>query len=96
MATLAMQYDITPQFAMTGRLTYNSSAWADDNNTKKIKPWTRLDLGAKYSWNERKYPITLSCNVINVLNHKYWYGAGNNSLYLGTPRTVIVSVGMDF
>lgn len=96
MASLAMQYDITSQFAMTSRITYNSSAWADDNNTKKIKPWTRLDLGAKYSWNERKYPITLSCNVINVLNHKYWYGAGNNSLYLGTPRTAVVTVSMDF
>lgn len=96
MGTLALQYDITSRFSLTSRITYNSYAWADDNNKKKIKPWTRLDLGAKYSWNDRRYPVTLSCNVINVLNHRYWYGAGNNSVYLGTPRTFVVSLGMDF
>lgn len=96
MGTLALQYDMTSRFSLTSRITYNSYSWADDNNKKKIKPWTRLDLGAKYSWNDRRYPITLSCNVINVLNHRYWYGAGNNSVYLGTPRTFVVSLGMDF
>ena len=40
--------------------------------------------------------MTLSCNVINVLGHKYWYGAEDNSVYLGTPRTFVVSLGIDF
>lgn len=95
-ATLALQYDFTDQFSMTSRLVYNAASWADDNNTKKLDPWTRWDLGAKYTWNKEENPLTLSLNVINVLNHKYWYGAGNNSVYLGTPRTAVISLSYDF
>lgn len=94
--TLAMTYDVTDAFSLNTRLMYNSSAWADNKNTKKIGAWTRLDLGAKYKWTNMKNPMTLSCNVINVLGHKYWYGAGDNSVYLGTPRTFVVSLGIDF
>lgn len=95
-ATLALDYDVTDAFSLNSRILYNSSAWADDANTKKLASWTRFDLGAKYKWMDRKYPMTLSCNIINVFGHKYWYGAGNNSVYLGTPRTAVISLSIDF
>lgn len=52
--TLAMTYDVTDAFSLNTRLMYNSSAWADNKNTKKIGAWTRLDLGAKYKWTNMK------------------------------------------
>lgn len=95
-ATMALEYDVSDRFSLNSRIIYNSSAYADNANTKKIKSWTRLDLGAKYRWNLDKNPITLSCNVVNLFGRRYWYGAGNNKLYLGAPRTVMVSLGMEF
>ena len=95
-ATLGMEYDINDRFALTSRAVYNGSSWADSSNTKRISPWTRLDLGAKYTWKQNNKPITLALNVYNVLDHRYWYGNGNNTIMLGTPRTAVLSLSMDF
>lgn len=95
-ATLAMAYDFTDRFSMNSRILYNSSAWVDDANTRKLDSWVRFDLGAKYKWTEMKHPITLSCDVINLFGHKYWYGAGSDSVYLGAPRTAVISLGVNF
>lgn len=95
-ATLAADYEVNDQLSFNTRLIYNSRAWVDSMNTRKLPSWTRVDLGAKYTWNKDTNPVVLSVDVINVFGHRYWYGAGNNALYLGTPRTAVVSLGYSF
>lgn len=95
-ATLALDYQATEQFSVNSRLVYNSEAWLDGDNTRKVPAWTRVDVGATYVWNKDTQPITLSCNVLNVFNNRYWYGAGWGSVYLAHARSAVISLAYSF
>ena len=96
-ATLALQYDVTSEFTLTGRMMYNSDSWANSGNTTKIPGWTRVDVGGNYKFGTEDHPITLSMMVFNVFGKKYWYSQGtDDAVYLGMPRTVSASLSYNF
>lgn len=83
-----------------GRVVYTSEQYVNPENTRRIPEWTRVDLGARYTflspWNGK--PIVIRANVENVANTGYWAAAyaGGNVLSLGAPRTYLVSTTFNF
>ena len=101
MFNLGVEWDIPTLrgFTVDGRLVYTGSEWADGNNTESIPSWTRLDLGARYSFTAADKLMTVHANVENVTNKSYWSSAGGepgaNYLVLAAPRTLLLSMSVD-
>ena len=95
---LGLEHDLksVPGLTFTTRLTYNSSAYINEANDFRVKPWTTWDLGARYKFNAGGTPITVRADVYNVTNRNYWRALINNGVFLGKERTFILSVTADF
>ena len=91
-ATMGLEQDIksVPGLTFTTRMIYNSSAYANAANTLRVAPWTRWDVGARYSFKSGGTPMTVRFDVLNVLNRNYWH-ALENAVYLGQARTYLLS-----
>jgi len=85
---------------LTGNVIYTSEQFADPANTQVLPAWTRVDLGARYTfaspWNGK--PIVVRAKVENVFNEAYWtaYRTVSNAVSLGAPRTYLVSATFNF
>lgn len=85
---------------LTGRVIYTSESFANQTNTQVLPAWTRVDLGARYTfaspWNGK--PIVVRANVENVFNAAYWqsYHTVSSAVSLGAPRTYLVSTTFNF
>lgn len=84
-------------FTLTGRVNYQSATFFDQANVLAVPAWTRVDLGARYTfaapWNNK--PITIRFNVENVFDKNYWLNSGG-LLYLAEPRTYRLSTTFNF
>lgn len=94
LAKLYVEYELpwTRGLFLTGGVYHTGRQWANDLNTDRLKSYTTLDLGARYTTKAFGNPLTLRVNVSNVTDKSYW----QNSYYLGAPRTVAVSAQMTF
>ncbi len=84
-----------------GRITYTGSQYIDTTWPRRTLPqWTRLDLGARYTFENLSptgKPVTLRFNVENVLDSNYWAGGSTASnLTLGMPLTFRVALTSNF
>jgi iron complex outermembrane receptor protein len=85
---------------LTGRVIYTGESYADDANTQLLPEWTRVDLGARYTflspWNGK--PIVIRAAVENVFNEAYYnsYRTVSSAVSLGAPRTYLVSTTFNF
>ncbi|MDE5458738.1 TonB-dependent siderophore receptor [Bradyrhizobium sp. CSA112] len=85
---------------LTGRVIYTGESYADDANTQVLPAWTRVDLGARYTflspWNGK--PIVIRAAVENVFNEAYYnsYRTVSSAVSLGAPRTYLVSTTFNF
>ncbi|KRR14001.1 TonB-dependent receptor [Bradyrhizobium valentinum] len=85
---------------LTGRVIHTSESYANDANTQELPAWTRVDLGARYTflspWNGK--PIVIRANVENVFNEAYWnsYRTVSSAVSLGAPRTYLLSTTFNF
>ncbi|MEW6019587.1 MAG: TonB-dependent receptor, partial [Pseudomonadota bacterium] len=101
-ANLNVEWDAPalPGLTLDGRLVYTGEQYANASNTLKLDAWTRLDLGASYTFQAQTRPITLRARVENVTDEADWLSAGGypgaNYLVLGAPRTFIVSAAVEF
>lgn len=99
-ANLGAEWDLPalPGLTLTSMLVYNSTQYVDQANTQELPAWTRVDLGARYRTKISGTPTVFRLNVYNVFNKNYWTGpaADYGSLYLGAPRTVMLSASFDF
>ena len=98
--TLGAEWDTpyVPGLTLTSRVMYASRQDVDAANTQSIKPWTTVDLGARYTV-ERPggQPVTLRANVRNVFNKNFWTtypGAG--TLNISEGRTLMLSATTHF
>ena len=93
------EYD-TPwveDLTLTGRLVYTGSTYYDQRNTQKISDWTRVDLGARYSFErENGKPVEIRATVQNVFDENYWASSARGFLAAGAPRTFMVSTAFEF
>jgi iron complex outermembrane receptor protein len=85
---------------LTGRVIYTGESYANDANTQLLPDWTRVDLGARYTfvspWNGK--PIVIRANVENIFNVAYYnsYRTVSSAVSLGAPRTYLVSTTFNF
>lgn len=99
-ANIGAEWD-TPfvrDFTLTGRVVYTSRQYVDVANTLTIPEWTRVDLGARYTftspWNGK--PIVVRGSIENVFNKAYWASAYSGVITLAAPRTYLVSTTFNF
>lgn len=93
LASLLATYKENEKLTLWTRAYFSASSYADDGNTKKLDSWMTWDLGASYVLSKN---VTLHGEVDNLLNEKYWYSAGNNSVLYGEGRRALVTVNYKF
>ncbi|KRQ97709.1 TonB-dependent receptor [Bradyrhizobium valentinum] len=83
---------------LSGRVIYTSSQYANVGNTLTLPEWTRVDIGARYTftspWNGK--PIVIRANIENVFNEAYWASAYSGVITLAAPRTYLLSTTFNF
>lgn len=82
---------------LTSGTIYTASQYVDQANTQELDPWTRFDVGARYSTRIAQHPTTLRATVQNVFDREYWSGvASYGAISLGAPRALQLSASVDF
>lgn len=97
MLNLGLDIDVpwVTGLAVNGRVIYTSSQYLTTNNFQQIPEWTRLDLGARYSFMWDTTRMTARFNVENVTDEAYWATAIRGFLSRGAGRTYLVSLTAD-
>lgn len=97
-ATLGAEWDLTKSLTLLGRVIHTGSQEVDQANTQSIPSWERVDIGARYVFNEDNQPITLRANLENLFDEDYWTSSAYYPGYLSNsaPRTLLLSVSVDF
>jgi iron complex outermembrane receptor protein len=85
-----------PGMTLTARVIYTGDQYVNQANTQEIPDWTRVDIGARYVFENGGKTVTLRANVENLFDERYWESTSDLGLSLGTPRTAIVSATIDF
>jgi iron complex outermembrane receptor protein len=87
---------------LNGRLVYTGSQYIDTTEPRRQLPdWTRVDLGARYTFQDSHSPtgkpITIHFDVENVYNKDYIAsGFAATAMTLGAPRTFRLSTSFQF
>ena len=100
---LAGEWDLPflPGLTATGRIVYTGTQYFDTTFPRRSLPeWTRLDIGARYVFDNpgaKGKPLAIRFNVENLLDSSYWAG-GTSATYLtlGAPRVFRLAMTADF
>ena len=82
--------------AINGRVLRTGGQYLDAANDLSIPAWTRFDLGARYAFKVDERDVTLRANLENVANKSYWASTIGGYLTQGDPRTLKLSMTLDF
>ncbi|MCG3681993.1 TonB-dependent siderophore receptor [Aliarcobacter butzleri] len=93
MAKLYAEYNIPHSgLTVTGGAYYTGKKYVDRLNTDILPSYTLYDAGLRYKTKLDKYPTTFLLNVSNLTGEDYWA----SNFYLGDPRSVAISMKMEF
>ncbi len=94
---LSVEQDIhsVPGLSLSTRFLYTGAAYYDPNNSLRMAPWFRMDLGARYAFHMGDTPVTVRLDVNNLLDRRYWQ-ASSYRANLGAPRNFVLSVTAEF
>lgn len=82
---------------LAGRIVYTGQTYLDPANTQPVPPWTRVDLGASYTFEPLNgKALTARLNVVNVGNTNYWMASPVGSLTQSAARTFYLSLAAAF
>jgi iron complex outermembrane receptor protein len=82
---------------LTGGAIYTASQYVNQANTQQLDPWTRFDIGARYSTRIAERPTTFRATVQNLFDREYWSGVASYGAFSqGSPRTLLLSATVDF
>jgi iron complex outermembrane receptor protein len=87
---------------LNGRVIYTGSQYIDTEYPRRSLPeWTRVDLGARYTFDNATSPtgkpVALRFVVENLLDANYWAAStGATTMNLGAPRTFRLALTTDF
>ena len=101
-ANLGAEWDVpgVPGLAVDGRLVHTGASYANATNTLRVPGWNRLDVGARYLTEVQGKLVTLRARIDNLTNRNYWASVGGypgaGYLVVGAPRTLSLSVSVDF
>jgi iron complex outermembrane receptor protein len=85
-----------PGFTLTARAIHTSRQFADQANVLELPEWTRFDLGARYRTKVQGRPVVFRASLENAFDKSYWGSSNAGFLYVGAPRTLLLSATMDF
>lgn len=85
-----------PGLTLTSRVIYTSKQYVDQANILSIPSITRFDIGARYKTVLNATPVTLRANIENLFDRDYWNTSNEGYIYLGMPRTLLLSATADF
>ena len=89
-----------PGLAVDGRWVHTGASYANATNTLRVPGWNRLDVGARYMTEVQGKLVTLRARIDNLTNRNYWASVGgypgSGYLVVGAPRTLSLSVSVDF
>lgn len=88
-ANAGFEYKADDNFSGLLRANYVGSSYIQDEKFK-VPGYFRFDMGIKYKTKLNNTPVLLRAMCYNVTNKNYWQPQGNN-LYIGSPRTFMVS-----
>lgn len=96
--SLGGEWDPVPVsgLTLTSRVIYTSKQYVDQANNLSIPSITRFDIGARYKARLNDTPVTLRANIENLFNRDYWNTSNEGYIYLGMPRTLLLSATADF
>lgn len=96
-AAMGVEWDVPSQkgLTLTAEAVYNGHVFVDAGNTLKVPSWTRVDVGARYTFQNKSKPVTIRATVANVFNKNHWIGNTSGSLAVGGPRTFLLSTTME-
>jgi len=90
-----LKYAASENFDVVGRALYSGRSpvlyerlWAP--------AYTTFDFGFDYKTKVMGRPAKISLMCYNLFNKEYWMIARGDNLYLSTPRTVALSISIDF
>lgn len=93
--SLMLRYDADESFGAFGRVVYTGSApvlyekfWAPS--------YAVVDLGVEYKTKINNLPAKFSLTCYNLFDKSYWMIARGDNLYLSTPRTLALTMSVDF
>ena len=82
---------------LTSGAIYTASQYVDQANTQRLDPWTRIDVGARYSTRIAERPTTFRATVQNLFDRQYWSGVASYGAFSqASPRTLLLSATVDF
>lgn len=87
---------LLPGLGLNARVIHTGKQYADQANLLRLPSWTRLDVGARYRTKLGDKPVTLRANIENLFDRNYWASSNEGYLYLGAPRTLLISGSVDF
>lgn len=88
-ANAGVEYKADANFSALFRANYVGASYVKDEKFK-VPGYFRFDLGVKYKTQLQDTPVLLRAMCYNVTNTNYWQPQGNN-LYIGSPRTFMLS-----
>ncbi|WP_426304646.1 TonB-dependent receptor [Acidovorax facilis] len=101
-ANLGAEWEVpgVPGLAVDGRWVHTGASYANATNTLRVPGWNRLDVGARYMTEVQGKLVTLRARIDNLTNRNYWASVGgypgSGYLVVGAPRTLSLSVSVDF
>lgn len=82
---------------LTSGAIYTGKQYVNQANSQALDPWTRIDLGARYTTQIAQRPTTFRATVQNLFDKQYWSGVASYGAFsLGSPRTLQLSATVDF
>jgi len=97
-ANLGSEWDVpfAPGLTLTARWLYTGNMAVNAANTLNIPHWQRWDVGARYVTRLRERDISVRLNMENLTDQNYWGTSATGYLFIGSPRTLNLSVAVDF
>ncbi|MDF0678006.1 MAG: TonB-dependent receptor [Nitrosomonas sp.] len=100
---LGAEWDLPflPGLTLNGRVVYTTDQYIDTTSPRRQLPdWTRVDVGLRYAFDNTnivRSKFVARLNVENLFDKNYWEsGNGANSLTIGMPRIIRLSLTADF
>ncbi|MFB9262482.1 TonB-dependent receptor [Bradyrhizobium erythrophlei] len=95
---LGVEWDtpFLPGLTATARAIYTSSAYVRGDNVQSVPSWTTFDIGARYATRLAGRPTTFRASLTNIADKRYWIANPTGYLISGMPRTLWLSMTVDF
>lgn len=85
-----------PGLSFSAGLQHFGKQYVNDTNTLTLPSWTRYDAGVRYVTQLLGKQTTMSLNIENLADRKYFSSAAEGQLALGTRRNLRLALRTDF